>query len=89
MLANTVRLAPEHAFPIGINDCWDALQWVRTTNGNADTPLLTPSACRSRITQLSSMRTRGSVSSSAVALLAATSPRSCLTSPVTRSWLRL
>jgi acetyl esterase/lipase len=22
------RLAPEHKFPVGINDSWDALQWV-------------------------------------------------------------
>ncbi|QDS73414.1 hypothetical protein FKW77_008322 [Venturia effusa] len=22
------RLAPEHSFPIGINDCWDTLKWV-------------------------------------------------------------
>lgn len=22
------RLGPEHKFPTGINDCWDALKWV-------------------------------------------------------------
>lgn len=22
------RLAPEHQFPVGIKDCWDALQWI-------------------------------------------------------------
>ncbi|KAF1848796.1 alpha/beta-hydrolase [Cucurbitaria berberidis CBS 394.84] len=27
------RLAPEHKFPIGVNDCWDALKWA-VTNSN-------------------------------------------------------
>ncbi|KAJ4290279.1 hypothetical protein N0V90_010494 [Kalmusia sp. IMI 367209] len=26
--ANEERLAPEHKFPTGVNDCWDALKWA-------------------------------------------------------------
>lgn len=25
------RLSPEYPFPIPVNDCWDALQWVSGT----------------------------------------------------------
>jgi acetyl esterase/lipase len=36
-----IRLAPEFAFPIGINDCWDALYWAGTNAASikADTSL--------------------------------------------------
>ncbi|KAF2134974.1 alpha/beta-hydrolase, partial [Dothidotthia symphoricarpi CBS 119687] len=34
------RLAPEHKFPTGVNDCWDALKWALT---NADMLKATPS----------------------------------------------
>ncbi len=27
------RLAPEHRFPVAVNDAWDAVQWVRTHAG--------------------------------------------------------
>lgn len=33
-------LAPEHKFPIGVNDCWDALKWALA---NADMLKATPS----------------------------------------------
>ncbi|CAI6341066.1 unnamed protein product [Periconia digitata] len=34
------RLAPEHKFPIGVNDCWDALEWATK---NSSTLRATPS----------------------------------------------
>ncbi|KAF2853990.1 alpha/beta-hydrolase [Plenodomus tracheiphilus IPT5] len=34
------RLAPEHKFPTGVHDCWDALQWATT---NSPTLHATPS----------------------------------------------
>ena len=28
------RLAPEHRFPVAVNDCWDALAWLAQQGGN-------------------------------------------------------
>ncbi|KAH8724443.1 Alpha/Beta hydrolase protein [Phaeosphaeriaceae sp. PMI808] len=28
------RLAPEHPFPVGVNDCWDALKWAITNSSD-------------------------------------------------------
>ena len=36
---NRPRLAPEHQFPTGVNDCWDALKWALA---NASTLKATP-----------------------------------------------
>ena len=33
------RLAPEHPFPVGVNDCWDVLQWCARTAGPDSTVL--------------------------------------------------
>jgi acetyl esterase/lipase len=30
--ADNYRLAPEHKFPIGVDDCWDALKWALTNS---------------------------------------------------------
>jgi acetyl esterase/lipase len=32
--ADNYRLAPEHKFPIGVDDCWDALKWALTNSEN-------------------------------------------------------
>jgi acetyl esterase/lipase len=34
LVLNCERLAPEHPFPTGINDCWDTLKWVARNVGS-------------------------------------------------------